>query len=74
MRMGIPRLITTKGKNLATVPLGTTAYLRVFNNCDQIPLNFYPLLPHFQLLIVGSGKVTTSSVKLSDFGLQKLQS
>ena len=52
-----------------TVPSGITAHLKVFNNCDKVPLNFSSSLTHFQLLVESSGQVTTSSVKLSDFDI-----
>ena len=51
---------------LDTIPTGTTAWFRLFNG--------YNKLPFFQLQVEPSGLVTTPCVKLSDYGIQGVES
>ena len=55
---------------LTKIPTSTTAIFRLYD--DKVPLNFSPALPYFQLQFEKFGKVTTPSIKLSEFGILRL--
>ena len=55
---------------LNEIPTGITAIFRMYN--DKVPLNVSPALPCFQLQFEEFGKATIPGIKLSNFGIIRL--
>ena len=57
---------------LTAIPSGTTANFRLYKRTSKVRSNFSPTLPYFQVQVEGSGQVTIPCVKLSDYGVLRL--